>query len=126
MADDREERIRKRAYEMWERDGSPEGQDHAHWHDAAREIEAEMASETDKPEADIHAGDEGGAGLGSADVTGAEGTAPAKAPRAKAPRKTAGSTAKAATKSAAKTTKPAAKTTTRKPRAKKGDTGSSA
>jgi hypothetical protein len=131
MADDREERIRKRAHEMWERDGFPEGQDQAHWHDAAREIDAEIASgsgetpeyaETPetlaaKPEADIHGGDEGGAGLGGTDVTGAEGGVKAKPARAKSPRKSA--SAKADAKPAAKATK----TTARKPRAKKGDAG---
>jgi Protein of unknown function (DUF2934) len=37
---DLQARIRQRAYELWERDGRPEGRDHAHWHQAEREIGA--------------------------------------------------------------------------------------
>jgi hypothetical protein len=33
-------RIERRAYELWERDGRPEGRDHAHWQQAEREIGA--------------------------------------------------------------------------------------
>ena len=32
--------IRQRAYELWERDGRPEGRDHAHWQQAEREVGA--------------------------------------------------------------------------------------
>ena len=32
------ERIQRRAYELWEREGRPEGRDHAHWHQAELEI----------------------------------------------------------------------------------------
>lgn len=42
---DREERIRQRAYEIWQSEGSPEGQDGAHWERASREIDAELAGE---------------------------------------------------------------------------------
>jgi len=38
---DREEQIRRRAYEIWERDGRPEGREAEHWRQAAQEIEAE-------------------------------------------------------------------------------------
>jgi hypothetical protein len=41
MADDRNERIRHRAYEIWEREGRHEGKHDEHWHRAAREIEGE-------------------------------------------------------------------------------------
>jgi hypothetical protein len=42
MADTlKEERIRIRAHEIWERDGSPHGQQDDHWHRARREIEME-------------------------------------------------------------------------------------
>lgn len=39
MEDDREDRIRKRAYELWERAGKPEGSHDQHWFQAAREID---------------------------------------------------------------------------------------
>lgn len=34
-----EERIRQRAYEIWEREGRPHGQDFEHWFQANRELE---------------------------------------------------------------------------------------
>jgi len=37
-------RIERRAYELWERDGRPEGRDHAHWQQAEREIGAARAT----------------------------------------------------------------------------------
>ena len=36
--DDMRERIQRRAYELWEREGRPEGRDHANWLQAEREI----------------------------------------------------------------------------------------
>jgi DUF2934 family protein len=36
--DDLQQRIRQRAYELWEREGRPHGRAHAHWHQAEREI----------------------------------------------------------------------------------------
>ncbi|WP_282026919.1 DUF2934 domain-containing protein [Limimaricola cinnabarinus] len=127
MADDREERIRKRAYELWERDGSPEGQNDAHWHEAAREIDAQMQDESRSagdagPEPDVHKSDEDNSGPGT----------PEPPSRAKTPRKKAASkpdesgetkpARKTASKAAAKTTKaPARATKPRKPRAKKGE-----
>ncbi|OYD81528.1 DUF2934 domain-containing protein [Azospirillum brasilense] len=41
MQGDREDRIRHRAYEIWERDGRPEGRGQDHWAQACAEIEAE-------------------------------------------------------------------------------------
>src|SRR4051794_11646878 len=41
MATDQEERIRQRAYEIWEREGRPHGQGDAHWAMAVQEIRAE-------------------------------------------------------------------------------------
>jgi hypothetical protein len=38
MTPDREEEIRKRAYKMWEREGSPEGREKDHWADAERDL----------------------------------------------------------------------------------------
>jgi len=37
-AGDLQAQIQQRAYELWERDGRPEGRDHAHWAQAEREI----------------------------------------------------------------------------------------
>lgn len=33
-----DDRIRARAYEIWEREGRPEGREHRHWDQARREI----------------------------------------------------------------------------------------
>ena len=41
MGDDREERIRARAHEIWQREGSPEGHENAHWKEAEQELDAE-------------------------------------------------------------------------------------
>ncbi|MBA1143072.1 DUF2934 domain-containing protein [Mesorhizobium neociceri] len=37
----KEERIKQRAYEIWEREGHPAGRDQEHWDQAVQEIEAE-------------------------------------------------------------------------------------
>ena len=36
-----EERVRQRAYEIWEEAGRPDGQHNAHWQQACHEIETE-------------------------------------------------------------------------------------
>lgn len=41
MTPDRDERIRQRAHEIWERDGRPHGRHDEHWQRAREEIEAE-------------------------------------------------------------------------------------
>lgn len=41
MMDEREERIRQRAHQIWEREGRPGGREDAHWEQAAREVAAE-------------------------------------------------------------------------------------
>lgn len=41
MQGDREERIRRRAHEIWEREGRPEGEHDAHWARACAEIDDE-------------------------------------------------------------------------------------
>ena len=45
---DRDERIRQRAHEIWEREGRPHGLEQEHWDRATREIDAEgsQVSET--------------------------------------------------------------------------------
>ncbi|SDF19751.1 DUF2934 domain-containing protein [Limimaricola pyoseonensis] len=45
-AEDRDERIRRRAYELWQREGAPEGRDQAHWHEAVAQIDAEDAAQS--------------------------------------------------------------------------------
>jgi len=39
---DREERIRARAYALWEQAGRPEGQEADHWAEAERQVDAEQ------------------------------------------------------------------------------------
>jgi hypothetical protein len=41
MIADREDEIRKRAREIWEKEGRPEGRDIAHWDQAKAELEGE-------------------------------------------------------------------------------------
>jgi hypothetical protein len=41
---EREERIRKRAYELWEEDGAPEGRADEYWHRARHLIDQEAQS----------------------------------------------------------------------------------
>jgi hypothetical protein len=41
MEDEREKRIRQRALEIWQREGSPEGSSLGHWLQAEREIDEE-------------------------------------------------------------------------------------
>ena len=41
MGDDREDRIRARAYEIWQKEGSPEGRENDHWVEAEQELDAE-------------------------------------------------------------------------------------
>jgi biotin carboxyl carrier protein len=42
MQDQRDEKIRLRAYQIWEQEGRPEGKDIDHWHRADSEIEQEQ------------------------------------------------------------------------------------
>ncbi|GLR50295.1 DUF2934 domain-containing protein [Shinella yambaruensis] len=39
MTDDREEKIRKRAHELWQQEGRPDGKPDDHWYQAEREID---------------------------------------------------------------------------------------
>ena len=43
MRSDREERIRQRAYAIWQSEGHAHGREEEHWHRAEREISAEEA-----------------------------------------------------------------------------------
>ena len=60
MDRDREERIRERAYQIWEREGRQEGSHDAHWQRAERELdeeEQEGGTETSQNEPRQMAGD---------------------------------------------------------------------
>ncbi len=50
MEQGREERVRARAYEIWEREGRTEGSHEAHWQQAEREPEGERAGAPDTSE----------------------------------------------------------------------------
>ncbi|MER9939607.1 DUF2934 domain-containing protein [Mesorhizobium sp. M0088] len=43
MSDDRDDRIRERAYQIWERDGRMQGDPERHWHQAEAEVDREAA-----------------------------------------------------------------------------------
>lgn len=51
MSDDRERRVRERAFVLWEREGRPFGRQDEHWFRASREIEAETLSPEPEPAA---------------------------------------------------------------------------
>lgn len=38
---DKEERIRQRAHDIWEREGRPQGREQEHWDKAVQDVEAE-------------------------------------------------------------------------------------
>lgn len=42
MANDRERRIRERAYRLWEQEGRPEGRHEHHWTQASQEVGDEL------------------------------------------------------------------------------------
>ena len=67
MTDDKQERIRQRAFEIWEQAGRPDGDHEKHWHQAVEEIEAEEgpfgggvlydeANVADRPPSDLKPG----------------------------------------------------------------------
>jgi hypothetical protein len=43
MTNERDDHIRRRAHEIWEREGRPHGRHEEHWAQAAREIEGESS-----------------------------------------------------------------------------------
>ena len=78
-----EERIRRRAHEIWEREGRPEGRHEEHWARARREVEAEEggsppgaaksdASPTDTAPGSAGAGRAGGEGSPPPDAAASE------------------------------------------------------
>ena len=48
MCDDEEERIRQRAFELWEDAGRPEGREYTHWLQARLEITGERPASRDE------------------------------------------------------------------------------
>jgi hypothetical protein len=60
--DDVDERIKARAYQLWEAEGRPDGRDREHWEQAAREIRGEGARERGAGDRDF--GDSAGYGGG--------------------------------------------------------------
>lgn len=44
MSEQRDDKVRERAYEIWESEGRPEAQSEAHWTRACREIDAEAGT----------------------------------------------------------------------------------
>lgn len=48
MTPDRDKRIQMRAYEIWEREGRPEGRERSHWEQARSEIDAEGGAGADQ------------------------------------------------------------------------------
>lgn len=67
MEDDREKQIRRRAYELWESEERPQGEDIRHWMQAAQEVEADepppIAASRDGPDADALLNGAGEAGI---------------------------------------------------------------
>lgn len=47
MNDEREERIRRRAYQLWEDDGAPEGKSDEYWSRAEKQVAAEYDADGD-------------------------------------------------------------------------------
>ncbi|MBZ9674953.1 DUF2934 domain-containing protein [Mesorhizobium sp. ES1-1] len=48
MTDDRQERIRKRAHQIWEEEGQPAGHHERHWRQAAQDIDRDSAGKPSK------------------------------------------------------------------------------
>jgi hypothetical protein len=46
--DEREQRIRERAYEIWESEGRRDGEEMAHWHRASQETDASSVEQVNK------------------------------------------------------------------------------
>ena len=79
MDSDKEEKIRRRAYEIWEAEGKPEGREQEHWERAAREIEQETSEtgggSTEPPEeAGLSSGLQPGGTLPGASPANGEGS----------------------------------------------------
>jgi hypothetical protein len=95
-----DKRIREFAYQIWESEGKPEGQESRHWEMARKLAEAEALAPKKSPKA----------------ATGKTASAKASAPKATAAKPKA-TTAKAKPASAAKVIPPGEKAAEKKPRA---------
>lgn len=84
MNDDTQSKIEKRAFEIWQREGCPEGQSETHWRQAEAEIEQEAAT-TAKPKK--AATKSRAAGSKAKAESGKAGAAKADAPKKAAKRK---------------------------------------
>lgn len=51
--DDQSERIRKRAHEIWEEEGRPEGREYSHWLRARADIQTEDGDKPKRPESPL-------------------------------------------------------------------------
>src|SRR3712207_2082078 len=90
------DRIRQRAYELWDQDGRPHGQDMEYWLRAEAELAGENGAGAGAPPTG-GAGAESGAGQSEPEIVPMDEAASARAPRARAQGKTTG---KASTKPA--------------------------
>jgi hypothetical protein len=70
-----EDRIRKRAYELWESDGSPEGRADDYWSRAQAQIEAEGETGDSQPPA---AADQSGKGRRAAEAIAEDSAEPSE------------------------------------------------
>jgi len=85
--DDKEQRIRDRAYQIWKAEGQPEGREAEHWERARRELDESAAAQSGKGDAaDDAAGKAPTAGPKNELVQPASGEA-ARTPSAKPGRK---------------------------------------
>ena len=50
MDTDKEERIRRKAHEMWEKDGRPDGKDGHHWDEAEKLVNEEDSIKAGQPQ----------------------------------------------------------------------------
>ena len=66
MSEDRDERIRRRAYELWESEERPHGEDIRHWMQARKEFE------TRQPNADVSVGTPEASGTPEVEITTGE------------------------------------------------------
>ncbi|HET8726131.1 MAG TPA: DUF2934 domain-containing protein [Alphaproteobacteria bacterium] len=114
-----EEKIRARAYAIWEREGYPEGRDQDHWMQALRELTAEGVV---PGHAGLERGDMPHASVEDAQVGSAVATPGGLAEERAAPKRTRKTAVKSAGKTAASVSEPSPKTRpVRKSSAKHGN-----
>lgn len=92
MDQDREQRIRARAYEIWEREGQQGGSHLAHWEQAEKELQDEEAGEQQQ------GGESAGTPTGSGSGAQSSGSTPSVEAEAGGQSADAGSTADAPAK----------------------------